>query len=122
MLNRQEDKEVRRISKKANLDPMIDDESDEEEDYHSPLTDLTKSSRTSLEEQASRSGTPDLRSVAGDTEATSIPAAQENTESGVFAPTSVGSALRRNMDGSIAVPKILPKRNKGSKVKNPSTT
>jgi hypothetical protein len=106
MLDRQEDKEVRRISKKANLDPMIDEDSGDEEYRYSPLPDLTRSSRTPPEEQGRRSRTPNIRSVPDDTEVALA----------TTAPASVGSALRRNVDGSVAAPKLLPRRNKGSKV------
>ena len=101
MLGRQEDKEVRRISKKAKLDPMIDEDSGDED--YSLLLEPTKPSRASPEEQKSRR-TPDIRSVI------------EDTKAGVT-PASVGSALRKNADGSVVAPKLLAKRNKGSKVK-----
>lgn len=111
ILDLQEDKEVRRISKKTNINSMID------EDYHYfPPPDLTKSYRTSPEERARRSRTPDIRFVTGDAEATTVPVIQEYTASVTIAPASVGSALRRNADGSIAAAKVLPKRKKGSKV------
>ena len=106
MLDRHEHKEVRRISKKADLDPMIDEDSDGEEYHHSPLVDLKVSSCTLPEEQERRPRTPDTRSVVGDTQDASV----------MTSPTFVGSALRRNVDGSVAAPKVLPKRNKGSKV------
>lgn len=106
ILDRQEDKEVRRISKRANLDPMIDEDSGDEEYPHSPLPNLTIQPRPIPEEQERRSRPPDIRSSLGDTQAASV----------TTVPTSVGSALRRNADGSVAAPKSLPKRNKGSKV------
>ncbi|KAF9783494.1 P-loop containing nucleoside triphosphate hydrolase protein [Thelephora terrestris] len=103
ILGRQEDKEVRRISKKTKLDPMIDEDSGDED--HSYLPEPTKSSRASPEEQTRRSGTPDVRSVF---ERIEPPAA----------PVSVGSALRKNTDGSVSAPKVLAKRNKGSKLQS----
>lgn len=112
MLNRQEDKEIRRISKKVNLDPMIDEDSDGEEYLHSSPADLVKSSRASPKEQARRPRTLDLPSAACGTKAALVPATREHTP----VTASVGSALRRNVDGNITAPKILPKRNKGSKV------
>jgi hypothetical protein len=95
---------VRRASKRAKLDPMIDEDS--EEDDGVSLADITKPSRTSKAEQTRRSRTPDVRSVAEDTETALV----------ITAPAFVGSALRKNMDGSVATPKVLPKRNKDSKV------
>ena len=101
ILGRQEDKEVRRSSKKAKLEPMIDEDSGDED--YSLLLEPTKPSRASPEEQTSQR-TPDIRSVI------------EDTKAGVT-PASVGSVLRKNADGSVAAPKLLPKRNKGSKIK-----
>jgi hypothetical protein len=114
MLDRQEDKKVRMISKKANLDSIIDDDSGDEEYYPSLLADLTKSSCTLPEEQERRSRTPDVRPIASDTETMPVPAT--HAVKSMTAPASVGSALRRNTDGSVAAPKVLPKRNEGSKV------
>jgi hypothetical protein len=45
-----------------------------------------------------------------------VPAPATHAVSAMTAPASAGSALRRNTDGSVAAPKVLPKRNKGSKV------
>ena len=101
-----EDKAVRRASKKAWLDPMFDEDSSDEDDYSFPPPDATKSSWTSQAELARPSRTPDAHPAADDTETVLVTAA----------PVSVGSALRKNADGSIANPKVLPKRNKGSKV------
>ena len=101
MLDRVEDKQVRRVAKKTRLDPMIDEDSDEEEDCSFPSADATEPSHTFQTERPRRPRTPDTCPVA------------EGTET---IPAFVGSALRKNADGSIATPKVLPKRNKGSKV------
>ena len=113
MMDRQEDKEVRRISKRVKLDPMIDEDSDDKEDYHTSLQDPTKPSYTPSDEQTRRSRTPVARSVAEDTE---IPATQGQMGSAAAVSVSVGSALRRDADGSVVAPKVLPKRNKCAKV------
>lgn len=115
MFDRLEDKEVRRISK-AKIDPVIDEDSGDEEDYNFPAADSTKQSRASPPEQIRRSRTPDPHSAAEDTEAASIPATKGLTASAKAVTASVGSALRRNPDGSVAARMILPKRNKRSKV------
>lgn len=115
ILDRREDKAVRRISK-ANLDPMIDEDTDDEEYHHSPLVDLTKPFRTSSEEYTRRSGTSDVHSLAGDDEVAPVTATLGLTATAVTFPASVGSALRKNADGNVAVPKVLPKRIKGLKV------
>ena len=106
MFDRREDKEVRRASKKVKLDPMIDEDSGDEEGYIIPLADVTKPPRVS---QTRQSRASDVHSVADDTEAVSLLV--------TVAPASVGSALRKSADGSVAAPKMLPKRNKSSKVK-----
>lgn len=115
MFDRQEDKEVRRISKKANLDPMTDEGSVDEE-YDCSPADLTKISHTPPEEEARRPNTAGIRSVAGGAEPMPVPVTQDHSVSVITAPSSAGSALRRDADGSLAAPKVLPKRNKGSKV------
>lgn len=116
MFSRLEDKEVRRVSKRANLDPMIDEDSSDEEDYSLLPADVTKPSRNSQVEQTRPSRTPDVHSSTEGTEVALVPATKGHTTSVTTAPASVGSALRKNADGSVAVPKILPKRNKGMKV------
>ena len=105
---------IRRASKRAKLDPMIDEDS--EEDDSISLADVSKPSRTAQAEQTRRSRTPDIRSVAEDTKAVSVLAIKDRTVLVTTAPAFVGSALRKNMDGSVATPKVLPKRNKDSKV------
>ena len=112
-MDRQEDTEVRRISKRMKLDPMIDEDNSDEEDYHTSLQDLTKLSYTHSDEQTRRSRTPVARSVAEDTE---IPATEGQIGSAAAVSASVGSALRRDADGSVVAPKVLPKRNKCAKV------
>jgi len=116
MFDRREDKEVRRVSKKAKLDPMIDEDSSDGEGYDFPLGDIMKPSRTSPAKQTRRSRTPDVHPEVEDTEATSVPATAGRTASVTAAPASVGSALLKNADGRAATPRVLPKRNKGSKV------
>jgi len=118
MFDRLEDKEVWRVSEKARLDPMIDEDSGDEEDYNFPPAGVTQKSRTSPADQVRRSRTQDVHSSAEDTEAAQIPATMVLMASVTAAPTSVGSALRKNADGSVGARKILPKRNKSSKVNN----
>ena len=101
-----EDKKVRRASKKARLNPMVDEDSSDEEDYSFSLGDAMKPSCASQAEWTKPLRMPNMHFVANDTEGAHVAAA----------PISVGSALRKNVDGSIATPKVLPKRNKGSKV------
>lgn len=115
MFDRFEDKEVWRASKKARLDPMIDQDSGDE-DYNIPPADVTQQSRTSPADQTRRSRTPCVRSAAEDTRASPIPTTSVLTALVTAAPAPVGSALRKNADGSVAARKILPKRNKASKV------
>ena len=117
MFDRLEDKEVWRVSEKARLDPVIDEASDDE-DYNCPPAGITQQSRVSSPDQTRRSRTPDVHSAAEDTEAALIPATKVLTASVAAAPASVGSALRKNADGSVGARKILPKRNKGLKVNN----
>ena len=112
MFDRLEDKEVRRASRKARLDPVVDEDSADEEDYDFPLDDVTKPSRTPQAERTSRPRTPDVRSVDED----SVTGINGRTTAVTVAPASVGSALRKNANGGIATPKLLPKRNKDSKV------
>ena len=121
MLDRLEDKVVRRASKKVRLDPMIDEDSGDEEDYDSPPADDTKPFRASQAEQARRSRVPDVYPVDEDTEAVSALAITGRKLSVTTAPPPVGSALRKGANGSVAVPKVLPKRNKDSKVKEASS-
>lgn len=101
---------------------MIGEDSGDEEDCDLS-TGVTKPSRTSRAQQTRRSKTPDVHSAAeDDTEVTSVPASKGRTMSVIAAPASLGSALRKNADGSVATPKILPKRNQGSKVNGPYHT
>jgi hypothetical protein len=116
MFDRLEDKVIRRASKRAKLDPMIDEDSGDEEDDDFPLTDVADPSRTSQGERTRRSRTPDIRFVAEDAEAASVPETGGPMASVTTAPAFVGSALRKNGDGSVATPKVMPKRNKDSKV------
>jgi len=116
MVDRREDKEVRRVSKKARLDPMINEDSGDGEDSDFALADVMKPSLTPPAKQTRRSRTPDVHSEAEDTEAMSVPASTGRKALVTAAPASVGSALRKNADGKVATPKILPKRDKGSKV------
>ena len=118
MFDRLEDKEVWRVSEKARLDPMIDEDSGDEEDYNFPPAGVTQQSRTSPADQIRRSRAPDVHSAAEDTEAAPIPAAKVVMASVTAAPASVGSALRKNADGSVGARKILPKRNRSLKVNN----
>jgi len=117
MLDRLEDKEVRRVSKKAKFGPTIDEDSGDEEDYDLPPADITKPSRTSRAELGERPRASDADSVTGDTEAVPVAVTKGRTLLITTGPASVGSALRKNADGSVAALKVLPKRNKGSKVK-----
>ena len=94
---------------------MIDEDSGDE-DYNFPPPDITKPSRTSLAEQTRRSRTPGVHSAVEDPEAASAPTTNGLTAPITSDPASAGGALRRYPDGSVATPKILPKRNKGSKV------
>ena len=119
MFDRLEDKEVWRASKKTRLDPMIDQDSGDEEDYNIPPAGVTQQSRTSPADQTRRSRTPCVRSAAEDTRTSPIPATSALTALVTAAPASVGSALRKNADGSVAARKILPKRNKTKVKKTP---
>jgi len=111
IVDRLEDREVRRVSKRTKLDPMIDEDSGDE-DYNSPPADVTNPPRASPE-QTRQLRTPDINPAVEDPEAL---ATKELPASVTAVPTSAGSALRRYADGSVAAPKMLPKRNKGSKV------
>ena len=122
MLDRLEDKEVRRVSKKTKLDPMIDEDSGDEEDYDFPLAGFPKPSHTSQAERTRRSRTPNPNSAAEETEAVSVSATAGCTASVTTAPPSVGSALRKGADGRVATPRVLPKRDKGSKVEKTRST
>jgi len=88
---------------------MVDEDSADEEDYSFPLPDATEPSHTSQAERTRRSRTPDVDMDA-------VTPTYGRTTSVTSAPPSVGSALRKNANGSIATPKVLPKRDKGSKV------
>ena len=110
MFDRLEDRNVRRASRKARLDPMVGEDSADEEGYNSTLEDAIEPSSASLVERTVRPGTPDFDDDA-------VTAIDGRTTSVTPAPVSVGSALRRNTNGSVATPKVLPKRNKGSKVR-----
>ena len=114
-MGRLEDKEVRRVSRKVKLDPMIDEDS-VDEDYDFLLEGATKPFPTFQAEQTRLLGTPDIHSPTGDTETTFTSTIKGSITSATTAPTSLGSALRKNADGSIAAPKVLSKRNKGQKV------
>ena len=93
---------------------MVEDSGDE--DYSFPAAGVTKQSPTSQTERTRRSRAPDTPSTTGDARASPTPATKELTAPVEAASASVGSALRRNPDGSVAVRKVLPKRNKSSKV------
>lgn len=112
-MDRQEDKEVRRISKKVRLDPMIDEDSGDEEDHHSPPSDLANSPSAPPEWHKGPSRTLDPHPV---DENAGIALVPTSVASITAVPIPVGSALRKNADGSVVAPKLLPKRNKGAKV------
>ena len=109
MFDRLEDKQVRRASRKTRLDPMVDEDSAGEEDYSFSLADATDPSHTSQPERMRRSRTPDV-------DQDSVTPVNGRATSVTSAPASVGSALRKNADGRVVTPKVLPKRDKGSKV------
>ena len=109
MFDRLEDKQVRRASGRTGLDPMVDNDSADEEDYSFPLADATELSHASRAERTRRSRTPDVDEDA-------VTPIDGWTTSVTSTPASVGSALRKNANGNVATPKVLPKRDKGSKV------
>lgn len=109
MLDRLEDKQVRRASRKTKLDPMVDEDSADEEDYSFPPQDATEPSHTSQAERTRQSRTSDVDEDAATP-------TNGRTTSFTSVPASVGSALRKNANGSATTPKVLPKRDKGSKV------
>lgn len=94
---------------------MIDEDSSSEGCDSSP-PELTKVPRAPPERQTRRSMTPDDHSVTERVDSASVLVTTKGAMSALVAPP-VGSALRKNADGSIAAPKVLPKRNKDSKVK-----